>query len=292
MDTAKARNHALAIFQAGIDAVDPARAIKNHLELQGDSLNVGGKTYDCRCFDRMSVIGAGKAAAVMAQAMEEICGKRLDSGLVITKYGHAVPLKRIRVIEAGHPFPDEAGYGGCRQVVRLLESAEEKDLIFFLISGGGSALLPYPAEGLTLKDKQEVTKILLDVGADIHEINTLRKHLSRVKGGRLARWTYPATLISLILSDVIGDDLDSIASGPTVPDPTSFADCLDILQNYGIADRIPGAARRIFEKGSRGEIAETPKAGDPVFERTQNLIVGNNTMAVKAAAEKSGGVGI
>ncbi len=291
MDTEQARKHALAIFQAGVEAVDPARAIKNHLVLRGESLTVGGKAYDCRCFDQMYVIGAGKASATMARAMEEVLVERLDSGLVITKYDHAIALDKVRIIEAGHPVPDEAGFGGARRIVRILERTTEKDLIFFLISGGGSALLPYPSEGLTLEDKQKVTKILLDAGAGIHEINTLRKHLSRVKGGRLARLAYPSTLISLILSDVIGDDLDSIASGPSVPDPTTFGDCMDILERYGIADRIPYAARQIFEKGIRGKIEETPKTGDPAFERTQNLVIGSNIMAVKAAEKKAAELG-
>jgi glycerate 2-kinase len=207
--------------------------------------------------------------------------------LVNTKYGHSVPLKRVQVIEAGHPVPDEEGFRGARQIVQILERTDEKDLIFFLISGGGSALLPYPAEGITLEDKQTVTRILLEVGASIHEINALRKHLSLVKGGRLARLAFPSTLVSLILSDVIGDDLDSIASGPTVPDHSTFDDCLNILEKYRIFDRIPPAVAEIFRKGARGEIEETPKPGNPVFERTQNLIIGSNIMAVEAAAKKA-----
>jgi glycerate 2-kinase len=291
MDTGQARKHALAIFQAGVEAVDPARAIKKHIKLRKDRLTVGRKTYDRSHFVRISIIGAGKASAAMARAMEEILGRKLDSGLVITKYGHAVPLEKVRIIEAGHPVPDETGFGGARKIVQILATTDERDLIFFLISGGGSALLPYPAEGLTLADKQEVTKILLEVGAGIHEINALRKHLSLVKGGRLARMAYPSTLVSLILSDVIGDDLDSIASGPTVPDRSTFEDCLNILQRYDIAERIPVAARQIVEKGIRGKIEETPKVGDPAFERTQNLIIGNNIMAVEAAEKKAAELG-
>ena len=214
MNTARARKDVLAIFKAGVKAVDPARAIQNHLRIEDNILIVGEKKTDLSGFDRISVIGTGKASAAMAQAMEDILGGRLNAGIVITKYSHALPLSRVQVMEAGHPVPDEAGFQGARQIVRFLEKTDEKDLVFFLISGGGSALLPYPHQGLTLEDKQDVTKILLDVGADIREINALRKHLSQVKGGRLAQVAYPATLISLILSDVIGDDLDSIASGP------------------------------------------------------------------------------
>jgi glycerate 2-kinase len=291
MSIARARKDALTIFRAGVKAVDPVHAIKTRVKLDGTRLIAGEKAYDLPDFDQVSVIGVGKASAAMARAMEEILGERMDSGLVITKYDHAVSLDKVRIIEAGHPVPDEAGFRGTRNLVQILETTDEKDLIFFLISGGGSALLPYPQEGLTLEDKQEVTKILLDVGANIHEINVLRKHLSRVKGGRLARLAYPSTLVSLILSDVIGDDLDSIASGPTVPDPSTFADCLNIVDKYQIFERIPSAAAEIFKKGVRGEIEETPKPGDPVFERTQTLIIGSSIMAVKAAAKKAGDLG-
>jgi len=287
MNTARAREDALAIFQAGVKAVDPAQAIKNHIKLEENRLTVGEKTYNLSGFDRISVVGTGKASAAMARGVEEILGKRLNSGLVITKYGHALPLGKVQVIEAGHPVPDEAGIQGARQIVHFLEQRNEKDLVFFLISGGGSALLPLPVGELTLEDKQIVTKILLSVGANIHEINTLRKHLSQVKGGRLAKVAYPASLISLVLSDVIGDDLGSIASGPTVPDHTTFADCLDILDKYQITDRLPSVVVDILNKGIRGEIEETPKPGDSIFDRAQNLIIGSNILAVKAAVKRA-----
>jgi hydroxypyruvate reductase len=287
MDTVKSKRDVLTIFQAGINAVDPVHAIKNLVKQEGDRLLVGEKNYDLSQFEKISVIGTGKASAAMARAMEETLGERLNSGLVITKYGHALSLDRVKVIEAGHPVPDEAGFQGAQHIVQFLEQRKENDLIFFLISGGGSALLPYPSEGLTLGDKQEVTKILLDVGANIHEINALRKHLSWIKGGRLAKLAHPAALVSLVLSDVIGDDLDSIASGPTVPDHSTFNDCLNILEKYQISERIPSVAAEIFRKGARGEIEETPKPGDPAFERTQNLIIGSNIMAVQAAASKA-----
>jgi glycerate 2-kinase len=287
MSVSQARKDALAIFDAGVKAVDPVRATKRYCKREKTLLTVGNRTIDLADFERISLIGAGKASAAMAQAMEEILGQRLDSGLVITKYKHALPLEKVQVIEAGHPVPDEAGFRGAQQVVRFLQTTNDKDLIFFLISGGGSALLPYPSEGLTLEDKQEVTKILLDAGANIQEINALRKHLSQVKGGRLAKMAYPATLISFMLSDVIGDDLDSIASGPTVPDHTTYEDCLNILNKYRIRELIPSAAAKIYQKGARGEIEETPKPGDPVFRRTQNLIIGSNIIAVTAAAQKA-----
>ena len=291
MNTARARKDALEIFQAGVNAVDPAHAIKKHLKIEGDRLSAGEIAYDLSNFDKISVIGAGKASAAMARAMEEILGNRLDSGLINTKYGHAVSLDLVQVTEAGHPVPDDAGFRGAQKIVRLLEPMDKKDLVLFLISGGGSALLPFPYVGLTLEDKQHVTKILLSVGANIHEINTLRKHLSQVKGGRLAKIAHPATLVSFILSDVIGDDLDSIASGPTVPDHSTFEDCLKIVEKYQIYERIPPAAVEIIQKGVRGEIEETPRPGNPVFERTQNLIIGSNILAVRAAERKASELG-
>lgn len=287
MNTVRAKRDALAIFKEGVKAVDPARAIQNHLRIEDNVLIVGKKKTDLSRFERIFVIGAGKASAAMARAVEEVLGKRLDSGFVITKYNHALPLDKIQVMEAGHPVPDDAGFRGARQIARFLGQRNEKDLVFFLISGGGSALLPFPCEGLTLQDKQEVTKILLDAGANIHEINTLRKHLSQVKGGRLAKFAHPATLISLILSDVIGDDLDSIASGPTVPDHSTYEDCLHILDKYQIFQRIPSAAAEILQKGAAGEIEETPKPGNPVFRQTQNLIIGSNIQAIRASAKKA-----
>jgi glycerate 2-kinase len=287
MSVSRAREDALAIFASGIDAVDSERAIKNHVRLENNYLVVGKTEIDLSHFVRISVIGAGKASAAMAQAMEEILGERLGSGIVVTKYGHSLPLDKVEVIEGGHPVPDEAGFEGARNMVRFLERRDEKDLVFFLISGGGSALLPHPYDGLTLEDLKTLTKILLEAGANIHEINTLRKHLSKIKGGRLAKIASPATLISLVLSDVIGDDLDSIASGPTVPDPSTFEDCLAVLEKYHISKKIPADAMKILQKGVRGEVDETPKPGDPFFERTHNLIIGSNIMAVRAAAKKA-----
>ncbi|MDH4220613.1 MAG: glycerate kinase [Candidatus Aminicenantes bacterium] len=286
-DLALLRKNAQEIFQAGVEAVNPINAVKKHLFLKDNQLTAGGIKYDLTKFENIYVIGAGKASAAMAQALEDFLGDRLRSGIINVKYGHTLPLKKIQVNEAGHPVPDEAGFHGTQQIVHLLERTDEKDLVLFLISGGGSALLPYPIEGLSLEDKQKVTRVLLKVGATIHEINALRKHLSQVKGGRLAQLAYPSTLVSLILSDVIGDDLDSIASGPTVPDHSTFRDCMNIMEKYGIRDKVPSSVIAIFEKGVQGEIEETPKAGDSAIERTQNLIIGSNRQAVEAAREKA-----
>jgi hydroxypyruvate reductase len=200
-------------------------------------------------------------------------------------------LSGIKVVEAGHPVPDEAGLRGTREMIDLLSQTGEADLVFCLISGGGSALSPAPADGLSLGDKQEVTRQLLACGATIHEINSIRKHLSRIKGGHLARLAWPSTLVSLILSDVIGDDLDTIASGPTVPDPSTFYDCLRTLNRYGLTEAVPPPALRHLEAGARGELPETPKSGDPAFRRTQNVIVGSNTLALVASQEKARNLG-
>ena len=287
MDTKKLRDDALAIFNAGVKAVDPVTAVKRHFKLQDSILSVGERTYDLASYNKVYAIGAGKASAAMAQPLEEIIGDRIKASAVNVKYGHDVPLKIVRVNEAGHPVPDESGLKGTKKIIQLLQQTGEKDLVICLISGGGSALLPYPAQGLTLENKQKVTKHLLEVGATIHEINAVRKHISKVKGGQLARLVYPSTLISLILSDVIGDNLDSIASGPTVPDTSTFSDCLHILDKYNIRQKIPAGVLEHLERGVKGEIKETPKAGDPVFKKTQNVIIGSNIMAVKAAKEKA-----
>ncbi len=291
MKLSEAREHARAIFQAGVKAVDPITAVKKHVVLRDGRLIIGNRIYELSFMGEICVFGAGKASAAMASAVEDILGDRLNSGLVNTKYGHGIPLHTVHVNEAGHPVPDEAGFKGAQQIVHILEKTGEGDLVIFLISGGGSALLPYPADGITLEDKQEVTRVLLTVGASIHEINALRKHLSRVKGGRLARLAYPSTLVSLILSDVIGDDLDSIASGPTVPDYSTFSDCLRIVDKYGLKEKMPPAVMEIFNKGVRGQIGETPKPGDTAFERTQNLIIGSNIQALLAAEKKAAELG-
>ncbi|MGB3862620.1 MAG: glycerate kinase, partial [Candidatus Aminicenantaceae bacterium] len=207
------------------------------------------------------------------------------------KYDHTLLLDIITLNEAGHPVPDEAGLKGTQRIVKLLEKTGEKDLVLCLISGGGSALLPYPAEGITLDEKRQLTQILLESGATIHEMNVLRKHVSRVKGGKLARLAYPATLVTVILSDVIGDDLDSIASGPTVPDRSTYADCLRILHKYSVQDNIPKAVLDHLEKGAQGLIEETPKVDDPAFFKTQNVIVANNSLAVQAAKSKADELG-
>ncbi len=279
--------HARAIFQAGLEAVEPRSAVLRHVALDGDEPRVAGASRGLSSMDGVYVVGMGKASAVMALALEEVLGDRIRGGVVSVKHGHGVPLRRIQVREAGHPVPDEGGVLAATELTALLAETGPRDLVFCVISGGGSALLPAPAEGLTLEDKQETTKRLLECGAAIQEINTIRKHLSRTKGGRLARLAHPSTLVSLVLSDVVGDPLDAIASGPTVPDPTTYDDCLRILVRYELEARVPRPVLRHLEAGARGEVPETPKPGDPAFERSRTAIVGNNALALHAARERA-----
>ena len=282
-DPDRLRRDVLTVFQAGLRAADPEQAVRKKLRLTGDVLEVGERTYDLAEFRRIFVVGAGRATAAMVRSVEEVLEGRLTDGLINVKYGHTLPLNTIRIREAGHPVPDQAGWEGARDMAALLEGARRDDLVLCLLSGGGSALLPAPVEGVSLSDLRELTQILLDCGATIQEINTLRKHLSLLKGGRMARLAHPATLITLILSDVVGDDLSSIASGPTVPDPTTYADCLGLLDRMDLRGRVPGSILGHLERGAAGGAEETPKLGDPVFVRTQNVIVAGNRQALEAA---------
>ncbi len=281
------RQHALDIFYAGLHAVDPVDAIKRHVRIDANIMTAGESQYDMTAYQNMYVVGGGKAGASMAKAIEDLLGNRITAGFVNVKYEHLAPTYTIQLHEAGHPVPDEAGVEGTQRIVRLLNSATEHDLVLCLISGGGSALLPAPASELTLQQKQEVTRLLLQCGATINEINTIRKHISAIKGGQLAREAYPATLITFILSDVIGDPLDTIASGPTVPDSNTFRDCMAILKKYDIEQKIPAPVFERLQQGLAGVIPDTPKKGDNVFENTQNIIIASNVLAALAAAEKA-----
>jgi glycerate 2-kinase len=281
------RAHARQIFFAGLSAADPLDAINRAVQREGNRLHIRERFYDLNQFQRIYITGCGKAAARMALAIERMLGDRITGGIVVVKYGHGVQLGSTQVIEAGHPVPDDAGLNGARRIAALLQSCDKNDLVFFLLSGGGSALLSYPAEGLSLTDKQRTTEALLKSGASIVEINSVRKHLSRLKGGQLAGLAAPATLISLVLSDVIGDSLETIASGPTVPDSSTYSDCFDIIRRYQLASKIPSAVLEYLERGARGEIAETPKHLSGIFEGVQNVIVGNIGTALSSARRRA-----
>ena len=275
------------IFRAGLKAVDPERAVQRYVRCKGNQLFVADCSYSLDRFKRILLIGAGKGTAPMAKALEDILEDWLSSGWIIVKYGHGMPLKKTHIMEAGHPIPDEAGLRATEELLEQARGCTEEDLVICAFSGGGSALLPAPSPPITLDQKQESTRLLLECGATINELNAMRKHLSRSKGGWLAKTAYPATLVSLILSDVIGDPLDVIASGPTVPDESTYRDCIEIIERYDLTNRLPAGVVERFRQGAAGMLPETPKGGDPVFSKVQNLIVGNNRGALLAAKEKA-----
>lgn len=271
------------IFDAALAAVAPERALLRHLRLEGDSLLADERHWDI-AGRRISVLGAGKGVAPMALALENMLGERLDAGFIVVKYDHGLPLKRINQAEAAHPVPDAAGVAASRRLLEMARGAGERDLLICLLTGGASALTPAPAPGLSLEDLQRVTDLLLRCGATIQEINALRKHLSLFGGGQLARAAAPAAVLSVIVSDVIGDPLDVIASGPTAPDPSGFEDCVKILARYDLTQRLPMAARERLAQGLAGRLEETPKPGDPLFGRVQNILSATNRQALHAAA--------
>ena len=265
------RDAVRAIWEAALAAGDVTPLVRRHLHLD-------------RRHARIFLLGAGKASGAMAAAAEEVAGDRVAGGFVVVKDGYGGHLRRVEIAEAGHPVPDARGLAASARLLEVARSAGEGDLVLFLVSGGGSALTLAPAPPITLAEKQEVTRLLLDSGAAIGELNAVRKHLSAFKGGQLARAAAPAAVLTLALSDVIGDPLDVIASGPTAPDPTTFADALEVLARRGLSGRVPPSVARRLEAGRAGEIRETPKPGDPLFDRVTNVVVGNNALVTDAAA--------
>lgn len=285
------REDAKKIFSAGLEAVEPYSSVRKFLQIKGVNLCLltpdGEKYFDLNSFQNIFLIGMGKASCPMALGVEEILCNRIKDGVIVTKYRQSCTLKYIEIIEAGHPIPDENSIRGAKRIMEIVTKAGERDLILCVISGGGSSLLALPHTGISLQEKQRITDTLLKSGADIREINAVRKHISLVKGGKLAKLAYPATVISLILSDVVGDKLDTIASGPFSPDETTYEDVLDIFRKYGLEDRIPHSIKNHIEKGIQGELEETPKPGDRVFDRIFNVIVGSNILALMAGEEKA-----
>lgn len=281
------RRHAREVFRAGLAAVDPCAAVLRHVILDENVLHIGEHRFELQDIQRILVVGAGKAGAPMALALERLLGDRIGDGVIVVKEGHALSLERIRTHEAGHPVPDQRGVAGAEAMISLVSGCGARDLVLCLISGGGSALLVSPVQGVTLADKQAVTRLLLASGANIHETNTVRKHLSRVKGGGLARLAHPATVVSLILSDVVGDDLNVIASGPAVPDTSTFRDALSILERYGLWEQVPPSVKNRIRAGLNGEVGDTPKAGDAVFDRCHYQLIGTNLQVLEAAARQA-----
>jgi hydroxypyruvate reductase len=290
------RADAQAIFWAGIEAVDAQKAVARHLSMDVDNnvLRVGADIYvPLSQFKRVFIIGAGKAAAPMAAAVEEVISPAfLPEGVVNVKYRHTSPLPRfVSLNECGHPLPDNAGVTGARKIESILAQLTERDLLFVLVSGGASALLPSPADGISLEEKQNTTELLLRAGADIYEMNAVRKHLSTLKGGQLAMRAGRATVLALLLSDVIGDRLDVIGSGLTAPDPSTFSDALKVLEKYDLVRRVPASVMKRLTQGARGEIPETPKKSSSISAAVHNVVVGSNRLAIQSAAHAARALG-
>ncbi len=294
-EEALARRHLEEIFRAALEAVRPRQLLRSRLRVRRGELQVRSDDalrVPLGLFERILVIGAGKATASMAQGLEEVLGARIDGGLIVVKDGHTAPLARIETVEAGHPVPDRRGLAGAQRIVDLCRGADERTLVICLVSGGGSALLPLPyGEGpgpvLKLEHEQSVSETLLACGAAIREINCVRKHISGIKGGRLAAFIHPATTLNLILSDVVGDRLDTIASGLTVADGTTYAEALEVVKRYRLEGALPAEVVETLRRGAAGEIPETPKAGDPAFSRVHNVLLGTNHAGLSAAAARA-----
>ncbi len=275
------------LVHAALAAVEPGAAVRAHFWTTDSILHVDNRQYDLRTFRRIYVVGAGKASAPMAQAVEEVLGNRITAGDVSVKYGYTAPTQRIQIHQAGHPIPDERAIQATEKMIDLIEPAGPDDLVICLISGGGSALMVAPKQGISLADERRLTNALLRSGATINEINTVRKHLSRIKGGGLVRLAFPATVISLIVSDVLGNPLDVIASGPTVPDTTTFIDAWQVIERYGLLEGLPPSVAQELQDGLAGRVPDTPKPGDPIFDRTQNVVIASNAHAVQAAINRA-----
>ena len=279
------------LIARGLASVDAYTAVGRAISRNGEELIIGRRRYDLCRYERVIVVGAGKATASMARAVEQRLGPRLHGGFVVVKYGHGLPTKRIVVAEAGHPIPDQSGQRAAARLCAMAAELGRHDLLIVLLSGGASSLLPAPVAGVTLADKQRTTQELLRCGASIREINTVRKHLSRIKGGRLAELT-EATVVTLILSDVLSDDLSAIASGPTAPDPTTYQDAVAVLKRYRIWRAVPQRVRQHLDRGCQGFVSETPKPGSSLFRRVHHHIVGNNAAAVTAVSRAAREVGL
>src|SRR5512143_1181782 len=285
------RAELIDIYQSAIRAADPYHAVRGHLSLTGDILSVASAEYDLKSFRRIIVVGAGKGTAPMARAVEDILNDRINEGIIIVKYGHTGLLRKIVQREAAHPLPDEAGLRATSEIRELLKEAGEETFVICLLSGGASSLFVAPADGITLNDKRVVTDLLLSSGADIHELNSVRKHISAIKGGRLAEIAYPATIVTMILSDVIGNKLDVIASGPTVPDSSSFRDALDVIHKYSLEEKIPSGVFSLLHLGVSGVLPDTPKSGAVFFQQVRNIVVGSIQQSVEAARGRAAELG-
>jgi len=268
-----------------LNAIDSKQLMKSKLLLKNFLLKVNGCSFDLKKFKNAYVIGGGKASGSMAEALEQILDQYITKGLVNIPHGNKHKTEIIKLHEASHPIPDKSGVEGTRRMLKIAEQAKKEDLVICLISGGGSSLMPLPRDGITINDKRELTNMLLKCGATINEINTVRKHISDFKGGWLAKKACPATVLNLILSDVVGDPLDFIASGPTVPDSTTFSDAIKVFKKYDLWDKAPASIKKVLSDGEKKLIPETPKANDKAFKKVYNVIIGNNRFASLAVCE-------
>ena len=271
----KARKLALDSLEKALEACDPTQIVLSKIHLTNSIMKVDNLTFDLKEFDNVYVVGGGKASGSMAVALERKLGKYLSGGFINVPIGEKRETRIIELHEAQHPIPDKAAADGAKKILELARKAGKNDLLICLISGGGSSLMTLPKKGISLEDQQLLTNLLLKSGARIEEINIVRKHISEIKGGWLAKTAYPATLLNLILSDVVGDPLDSIASGPTVPDSSSYLQARQVLEKYLLWERISPSIRKIISNGIDFKLDETPKPGDPVFERVYNVVTGN-----------------
>jgi len=279
----------LTILEVALNAVDPKNAVMDKLKIVEGNIVVDGFTKPLSDVNRVLIVGGGKAGGPMTEALEEVLGDKIEGGVVNILRGTETrySVNRVKLNSSSHPVPDDKGVRGVQNMMSVTSNLSPKDLVFALISGGGSSLMTLPAPGVSLGDVQDVTKKLLSSGATINELNAVRKHVSAFKGGRLAANCYPATVVSLILSDVVGDPLDIIASGPTAPDPSTYETAHEVLERHGVWDSVTPAVKKRIEQGLRGETDETPKPGSPVFDNVHNIVVANNLKAAKAAAEKA-----
>ena len=270
------------ILAAAIQAVEPGEAVRRYVHRQEDTLTIAGLSYDLSAFSRVHLLGIGKASLPMAEALAELVGHHLIDGLVVTKHSPMASQFPFPIIQGGHPVPDERSLLAGTKVIEFVSGLRPDDLLFCLISGGGSSLVTAPAEGVTLADMQLLTSELLSCGARIDEINLLRRHLDRVKGGGLTVFANHATIVSLILSDVVGNPLEAIASGPTAPDPMTKADARAVIAKYNLRGVIPASIKVVLDNSS-----ETPKPDDLIFENVQNVLVGSNLLAAQAALRQA-----
>jgi glycerate-2-kinase len=288
----KARDLALKSLESAVEAANPKKLLQSKIFLEGSCLKVGARSLDLAKFKRVYVVGGGKAGTAMTQALEEVLGDYITAGTVNIPYTSKRKTRVVELNEASHPIPDKAGVKGTRRMLTIAKKARKDDLLVCLISGGGSSLMPLPRKGVSLRDKQALTEALLKSGASISEVNVVRKHLSAFKGGWLAKAAYPATVLTLILSDVMGDTLTSIASGPTVVDPSTFGDAISALEKYNLWGQTSPSIRKVLSDGAKGLLDETPKPCDPATQKVCNVIIGNNRTACLAAvaALKSDGL--